>query len=293
MSVRSTNRMKLLDCVGLGINGIIGTDRSSSAKVFATPRLSWPPGSPIAAFACSRPLLCEARAAPDRNGDLSLRPGIAFGRWVGSASVGWRWRPTCSPTGRCARFGRNLSSCPRAEPRGPQSRSPSPDRRSRRLNYAIRPGALTSDFFSGVKRSPSALCRIGLYFVDCRAFPSLTSGSEARAISARGFAALFACTGSSKFRSPRRDGHPSRNVPLRSSSRSWGSVLLYVSSDRVHGTHPTRAATSRWRRRRARSPVRGQGGSSRWDRWSPRSGASPGRAVTPRYLSAGPGKAST
>src|SRR5439155_3206893 len=111
--VRSTNRMTLLDCVGLGINGIIGTGIFLlPAKVFQKAGgLSWAAWLAIGAVCLLVGLcFCEATGRADRNGGPYLYARDAFGRWVG-VGVGWMaLAANLFAYGAVARaFGRNLS----------------------------------------------------------------------------------------------------------------------------------------------------------------------------------------
>src|SRR6266550_2403479 len=147
MQVRARNRMTLLDCVGLGINGIIGTGIFLlPAKVFRNAGRS------------------------ERNGGPYLYARDAFGRWVGVA-VGWMaLMANLFAYGAVARgFGRNLSflvlSLNGAAPQIALAIAVIAGLAA--LNYrGIRPGALTSDFFSGAKLIPLLLfVGVGLLFV--------------------------------------------------------------------------------------------------------------------------------
>src|SRR5947207_6357188 len=111
--VRSTNRMTLLDCVGLGINGIIGTGIFLlPAKVFRNAGgLSWAAWLAIGGVCVLVGLcFCEAAGRADHNGGPYLYARDAFGRWVGVA-VGWMaLAANLFAYGGVARgFGRNIS----------------------------------------------------------------------------------------------------------------------------------------------------------------------------------------
>src|SRR5258708_22320475 len=105
--------MTLLDCVGLGINGIIGSGIFLlPARVFAasgglSPR-AWLAigGVCLLVGLC----FCEASGRADRNGGPYLYARDAFGRWVG-VGVGWMaLAGNIFAYGAVARgFGRNLS----------------------------------------------------------------------------------------------------------------------------------------------------------------------------------------
>src|SRR5207237_349618 len=112
------------------------------------------------------------------------------------------------------------------------------------LNYrGIRPGALTSDVFSGAKLIPILLfVGLGLLFVDWHrlALPAPAGKSTVEALKLGGFAALFACTGFEYV--PVAAGeteNPRRNIPLALIFALLGSMLLYVLVQIVFmGTHP-------------------------------------------------------
>src|SRR5260370_4620375 len=105
--------MTLLGCVGLGINGIIGSGIFLlPARVFAASGGL----SPLAWLAIGGVCLlvglcfCEASGRADRNGGPYLYARDAFGRWVG-VGVGWMaLAGNIFAYGAVARgFGRNLS----------------------------------------------------------------------------------------------------------------------------------------------------------------------------------------
>src|SRR3989442_3995751 len=150
--------MTLLDCVGIGINGIIGTGIFLlPARVFRDAgALSWAAWLAIGAVCLLVGLcFCETSGRSERNGGPYLYARDAFGRWVG---VGVGWMALASnffAYGAVARaFGRNLSFLvPPLNRSGPQialaialigGLAP--------LNYrGTRPGNLTSAVFSGAK----------------------------------------------------------------------------------------------------------------------------------------------
>src|SRR2546429_1533329 len=91
MHVRARNRMTLLDCVGLGINGIIGTGIFLlPAKVFRNAGgLSWAAWLAIGGVCLLVGLcFCETSGRSERNGGPHLFAPDAFRRWVGGG-VGW------------------------------------------------------------------------------------------------------------------------------------------------------------------------------------------------------------
>ena len=242
--------MTLLDCVGLGINGIIGTGIFLlPARVFAAAGgLSWAAWLAIGSVCLLVGLcFCEAAGRADKNGGPYLYARDAFGRWVG-VGVGWMaLAANVFAYGAVARgFGRNLSFLiPPLNREGPQiSLAILVIGGLAVLNYrGIKPGALVSDFFSGAKLLPILFfVAVGLFFIDparlTLAAPAGTTGAEALKVG--GFAALFACTGFEYV--PVAAGetdNPRRNVPLALFFALFFSVLLYVLVQIVFmGTHP-------------------------------------------------------
>jgi len=248
--VRDKNRMTLLDCVGLGINGIIGTGIFLlPAKVFRNAGgFSWAAWLAIGAVCLLVGLcFCEAAGRADRNGGPYLYARDAFGRWVG-VGVGWMaLAANLFAYGAVARgFGRNLSFLvPSLTGAAPQiAVAVAVIGALAALNYrGIRPGALTSDFFSAAKLIPILLfVAAGLYFVDWHrlSLPPPAGATKLEALKLGGFAALFACTGFEYV--PVTAGetdNPRRNVPLALFFALFGSILLYVLVQIVfQGTHP-------------------------------------------------------
>ena len=242
--------MTLLDCVGLGINGIIGTGIFLlPAKVFRNAGgLSWAAWLAIGGVCLLVGLcFCEAAGRADRNGGPYLYARDAFGRWVG-VGVGWMaLAANLFAYGAVARgFGRNLSFLvPALNGTGAQiALAVAVIAALATLNYrGIKPGALTSDFFSAAKLIPILFfVGLGLYFVDWHRVSVLPPAGETRleAIKLGGFAALFACTGFEYV--PVTAGetdNPKRNVPLALFFALLGSILLYVLVQIVFmGTHP-------------------------------------------------------
>lgn len=242
--------MTLLDCVGLGINGIIGTGIFLlPTKVFAAAGgLSWAAWFAIGAVCLLVGLcFCEASGRTDANGGPYRYARDAFGRWVGVA-VGWMaLAANLFAYGAVARgFGRNLSYLipPLSKP-GPQiALAIAVICGLAALNYrGIKPGALVSDFFSGAKLIPIGLfVGVGLFFVDWHrlSIPPPTGVSTLSALKLGGFAALFACTGFEYVPVPAGEtDNPRRNVPLALIFALLGSILLYALVQIVFiGTHP-------------------------------------------------------
>jgi len=249
--------MTLLDCVGLGINGIIGTGIFLlPARVFgAAGGLSWAAWIAIGGVCLLVGLcFCDASGRADRNGGPYLYARDAFGRWVG-VGVGWMaLAANVFAYGAVARgFGRNLSFLlPGLNREGPQiALAVALIGVLALLNYrGIKPGALVSDFFSGAKLIPILLfVGLGLFFVDWGRLSLAPPVGETRleALKVGGFAALFACTGFEYV--PVAAGetdNPRRNVPLALVFALAGSVFLYVCVQVVFmGTHPHPAAADK------------------------------------------------
>ncbi|HYS07089.1 MAG TPA: APC family permease [Myxococcales bacterium] len=249
--------MTLVDCVGLGINGIIGTGIFLlPAKVYRSAEgLSWAAWLAIGSVCLLVGLcFCEAAGRADRNGGPYLYARDAFGRWVG-VGVGWMaLAANLFAYGAVARgFGRNLSFLfPSLNRQGPQiAVAIAVIAGLATLNYrGIRPGALTSDFFSGAKLIPILFfVVVGLFFVDWQrlSFSPPAGVTRVEALKLGGFGALFACTGFEYV--PVTAGetdNPRRNVPLALFLALSGSIFLYVLVQIVFmGTHPTPGAADK------------------------------------------------
>ena len=249
-------RMTLLDCVGLGINGIIGTGIFLlPARVFgASGGLSWAAWLAIGGVCLLVGLcFCEAAGRAEGNGGPYLYARDAFGRWVG-VGVGWMaLAANIFAYGAVARgFGRNLSFLvPPLSQKGPQiALALAVIAALAALNYrGIKPGAVASDLFSGAKLVPILFFVVaGLLFVDWRRLgtpPPIQPPLEA--IKVGGFAALFACTGFEYV--PVTAGetdNPRRNVPLALFFALSGAICLYVLVQLVFiGTHPNPAVADK------------------------------------------------
>jgi amino acid transporter len=249
--------MTLLDCVGLGINGIIGTGIFLlPARVFgAAGGFSWAAWLAIGGVCLLVGLcFCEAAGRADRNGGPYLYARDAFGRSIGTG-VGWMaLAANVFAYGAVARgFGRNLSFLvPALNRPGPQiAAAVVVIAALATLNYrGIKPGALASDFFSGAKLVPILLfVGAGLFFVDWHRLdvPPPSGSTHLEALKVGGFAALFACTGFEYV--PVAAGetdNPRRNVPLALFFALFGSIVLYVLVQLVFmGTHPNPAGADK------------------------------------------------
>src|SRR5438132_9545236 len=255
--VRDRNRMTLLDCVGLGINGIIGTGIFLlPARVFRNAGgLSWAAWLAIGGVCLLVGLcFCETSGRSERNGGPYLYARDAFGRWVG-VGVGWMaLAANLFAYGAVARgFGRNLSYLiPPLSQAGPQiALAIAVIAGLATLNYrGIKPGALVSDFFSGAKLIPILLfVAVGLFFVDWHrlALPPPPGETKLEALKLGGLAALFACTGFEYVPVPAGEtDNPRRNVPLALFFALFGSIMLYVLVQIVFmGTHPNPGAADK------------------------------------------------
>jgi amino acid transporter len=249
--------MTLVDCIGIGLNGIIGTGIFLlPARVFgAAGGFSWAAWIAIGCVCFLVGLcFCEAAGRSDRNGGPYLYARDAFGRWVG---VGVGWMALASNVfayGAVARgFGRNLSFLyPPLGQEGPQiALAMVLIAGLAILNYrGVKPGAHVSDFFSAAKLIPIALfIGAGLFFVDWSRISTQVPAPETHleALKVGGFAALFACTGFEYV--PVAAGetdNPRRNIPLALAFALAGSILLYVLVQVVFvGTHPNPAAADK------------------------------------------------
>jgi amino acid transporter len=241
--------MTLLDCVGLGINGIIGTGIFLlPARVFAAAGgISWAAWLAIG-FVCLLVGLSMAESAgmTDRNGGPYVYAREAFGNWV-AVGVGWMgFAASVFAYGAVARgFGRNLSYLVPALGRGgPQiALGVAVIVTLATLNYrGVKPGALTSDFFSAAKLVPILFfVAVGLFFVDWNRLAVPPPAGNLEALKVGGFAALFACTGFEYVTVPAGETqNPRRAVPLAMVGALGGSVVLYALVQIVFmGTHPS------------------------------------------------------
>lgn len=245
--------MTLLDCVGLGINGIIGSGIFLlPARVFAASGgLSWAAWFAIGSV-CLLVGLCfgEVASMTERSGGPYAYARAAFGEWVGFG-VGWMaFVSVILGYGAVARgLGRNLSYLvPALSSSGAQILLAIVVIAGlAALNWrGVKPGAVASDLFSGAKLIPIALfVGAGLFFVDWHrlAIPPPQGRSTFSALEAGGLAALFACTGFEYVPVPAGEtDNPRRNVPLALLGSLFGATLLYALVQIVFvGTHPNPA----------------------------------------------------
>jgi amino acid transporter len=253
--VPASRRLTLLDCVGLGINGIIGTGIFLlPARVFAAAGgFSWAAWLAIGGV-CLLVGLCMAEAAgmTDRNGGPYVYAREAFGHWVGVGVCWMAFAATVFAYGAVARgFGRNLSYLvPALGSAGAQiALAVAVIFALATLNFlGVKPGALTSDFFSGAKLLPIFFfVGVGLFFVDWGRLSIPPPNGHIEALKVGGFAALFACTGFEYVPVPAGETqNPRRAVPLAMVAALGGSVALYVLVQLVFmGTHPSPATADK------------------------------------------------
>src|SRR6266851_8131657 len=204
------SRLTLLDCLGIGINGIIGSGIFLlPARVFA------------------------------HAGGLAWASWFAVG-WVAFASVVLSY-------GAVARaLGRNLSyivpslSAPLAQ----GALAAGVVAALALLNWrGVKPGAVASDVLSGAKLLPLlGFVAVGLFFVAPQrlAVPPPDGASTWTALRLGGLAGLFACTGFEYVPVPAGEtDNPRRNVPLALLGALFGAMLLYALVEVVFiGTHP-------------------------------------------------------
>ena len=249
--------LSLLDCVGIGINGIIGSGIFLlPTRVFAASgAFSWAAWFATGAV-CLLVGLCfgEAAGRTDSNGGPYVYARDAFGATAGVA-VGWMaFASILLGYGAVARgLGRNLSYLiPALSSEGAQiGLALAIIALLAALNWrGVKPGAIASDLFSGAKLVPLLLfIGAGLFFVDwSRIGASPPAGqSQWGALKLGGLAALFACTGFEYVPVPAGEtDNPRRNVPLALMGSLFGATLLYALVQVVFvGTHPNPAAADK------------------------------------------------
>jgi len=250
-------RLTLLDCLGIGVNGIIGSGIFLlPARVFAAAGgLAWASWFAVGGV-CLLVGLCfgEVASGTDRSGGPYAYARAAFGDWVGFA-VGWMaFASVVLSYGAVARaLGRNLSyivpslSAPLAQ----GMLAAAVVAALALLNWrGVKPGAVASDLFSGAKLLPLlGFVAVGLFFVEPHrlSMPPPHGRSALTALRLGGLAGLFACTGFEYV--PVTAGetdNPRRNVPLALFLALSGSIFLYVLVQIVFmGTHPTPGAADK------------------------------------------------
>ena len=246
----SQRKLGLVDCVGLGINGIIGSGIFLlPARVFAASGgVSWASWFAIGGV-CLLVGLCfgEAAGRTDRNGGPYVYTRDAFGNLAGVA-VGWMsLASVLLAFGAVARgLGRNLSFLipALAAPTAQIGLALAVIAALSLLNFrGVKPGAVVSDLFSGAKLVPLlAFVAVGLFFVDWSrlSIPPPGGVSTLSALKVGGLAALFATTGFEYVPVPAGEtDNPRRNVPLALLGSLFGATLLYALVQIVFiGTHP-------------------------------------------------------
>ena len=244
------SRLTLLDCLGIGVNGIIGSGIFLlPARVFAQAGgLAWASWFAVGGV-CLLVGLCfgEAASATERSGGPYAYARLAFGDWVGFA-VGWMaFASVVLSYGAVARaLGRNLSyvfpalSAPLAQ----ASLAAGVVLALALVNWrGVKPGAVASDFFSGAKLLPLlGFVAVGLFFVAPQrlSLPPPDGASTWTALRLGGLAGLFACTGFEYVPVPAGEtDNPRRNVPVALLGALLGAMLLYALVEIVFiGTHP-------------------------------------------------------
>ncbi len=253
----SERKLGLVDCVGLGINGIIGSGIFLlPARVFAASGgFSWASWFAIGSV-CLLVGLCfgEAAGRTDRNGGPYVYTRDAFGN-LASVAVGWMsLASVLLGYGAVARgLGRNLSFLIPAlgAPAAQMALAIAVVLVLGALNHrGVKPGAIASDFFSGAKLLPIVFfVAVGLFFVDWTrlSIPPPGGISNLSALKVGGLAALFACTGFEYVPVPAGEtDNPRRNVPLALLGSLFGATLLYALVQVVFiGTHPNPAGADK------------------------------------------------
>ena len=253
----SRRKLGLVDCVGIGINGIVGSGIFLlPARVFAASGgLSWAAWFAIGGV-CLLVGLCfgEAAGRTDRNGGPYVYTRDAFGN-LPSVAVGWMsLSSVLLGYGAVARgLGRNLSFLipGLAAPSTQIALAIAVIAGLSLLNFrGVKPGAIASDIFSGAKLIPLLFfVAVGLFFVDFRrlSVPPPAGASTLSALKVGGLAALFACTGFEYVPVPAGEtDNPRRNVPLALLGSLFGATLLYALVQVVFiGTHPDPGAADK------------------------------------------------
>ena len=246
----SARRLTLVDCVGIGINGLVGSGIFLlPVRVFAAAGgISWTAWLLIGGI-CLLIALCfgEVASMTTRSGGPYAYARDAFGDTAGFA-VGWMaLASTLLGYSAVARgLGRNLSYL--WPPLGGSSAQVALAwgviGGLGLLNWiGIKPGALASNLFSVTKLVPLALfVLVGLFFCDFTKLSTPPPSGEGtfRALQLASVAGLFACTGFEYVPVPAGETQdPQRNVPLALLGSLLGATLLYALIQVVLiGTHP-------------------------------------------------------
>lgn len=246
----NARQLTLLDCVGIGINGIIGSGIFLlPARVYAQAGgLSWAAWFAVGAV-CLLVGLCfgEVASVTSRNGGPYAYCRDAYGEAIGFA-IGWMsLASTLLAFGAVARaLGRNLSYLvPTLSGEGAQaSLACAIIAVLAALNWrGIKLGAAVSNFFSAAKLLPILIfVAVGLFAADFSrlSVPPPNGRSTLMALQLGGLAGLFACTGFEYVPVPAGETkNPQRAVPLALLGSLFGAMLLYsLVQIVVVGTHP-------------------------------------------------------
>lgn len=243
-------QLTLLDCVAIGINGIIGSGIFLlPSRVFAAAGgLAWASWFAVGGV-CLLVGLCfgEVASATDRSGGPYAYARDAFGDWIGFAVAWMALASVVLSYAAVARaLGRNLSYIVPAfsAPLAQGALAAAVIAALALLNWrGVKPGAVASDIFSGAKLLPLlGFVVVGLLFVQPQrlAVPPPAGESALTALRLGGLAGLFACTGFEYVPVPAGEtDNPRRNVPLALLGALFGAMLLYALVEVVFmGTHP-------------------------------------------------------
>jgi amino acid transporter len=243
-------QLTLLDCFGIGINGIIGSG------IFFLPATLYrlaggqaPLAWLIVGGLCALVALCFAEAASrtDRSGGPYRYACDAFGPYVGFA-VGWVTliSSLLGYTAVARGFGQTAAVVLHCQGQAQVELALS-------LGVVtflcivnvigVRPGARTGDILSFVKIGSLLLfVGVGLFFVDFSHFsaPPRPAAGEHGGLLAAAFAGLFATTGFEYVPVPAGEAkNPQRAVPLAMVVSVLGATVLYLVIQVVaDGTHP-------------------------------------------------------
>ena len=239
-------QLTLVDCLGIGINGIVGSG------IFLLPAALWRSAGGQAPLAflvvggvCCLVALCfaEAAARTERSGGPYRYAGDAFGAYAGFA-VGWvtlistllGYSAVASGFGVMAA---NLLGHAR-EPFFEISLSVAVVAFLCTINIlGVRRSAHTGDFISAVKIASLLLfVGIGIFFINTANFHALPSPrpTERAGLFAAAFAGLFATTGFEYIPVPAGEAkNPRRTIPLAMVISVLVTTLLYILIEIVAG----------------------------------------------------------